>query len=255
MNGQLIAYDMLPAHQNCQLKFKLDGFELDEVSFEISSSDRFSEPTNLKTGSYKLSMIDCCSDNCENLNGARVTIANEESTSLYFWLDTSDQSMRVKQAEFNNKITKSSSGRPYVKIFLAAVDQVPGKRPENNTIILKRVNNPDNEKKQERIELDDLNFGDTDPVEIGKPTDYLIFLNDKELGNATFKQGGNYNLLVSGVEGTDTIRVHQVTPENTFSMFWQLPQYVIMTAGEVLFGITTMEFCFTQVCNISVVAN
>ena len=38
----------------------------------------------------------------------------------------------------------------------------------------------------------------------------------------------------------------QVTPENTLSMFWQLPQYVIMTAGEILFSISTMEFCFTQ---------
>jgi hypothetical protein len=242
---------MMPAHPNCQLKFKLDGAQLDGVSFEISSSDRFSEPTNLKIGSYKLSMTACCGFKCEDLTDASVAIANEESTSLYFWLDTSAQTMRVKQAEFKNKITKSSSGRPFVKIFLAAVDQVPGAQSENNTIILKRVNNPDNEKKQERIELDSLNFGDTDPVEIGKPTDYLIFLNDEELGNATFKQGGNYNMLVSGVEGTNTIKVHQVTPENTFSMFWQLPQYVIMTAGEVLFSITTMEFCFTQVSNIS----
>ena len=31
------------------------------------------------------------------------------------------------------------------------------------------------------------------------------------------------------------------------SMFWQLPQYFIMTAGEILFSISTMEFCFTQV--------
>ena len=29
-------------------------------------------------------------------------------------------------------------------------------------------------------------------------------------------------------------------------MFWQLPQYVIMTAGEILFSISTMEFCYTQ---------
>ena len=62
----------------------------------------------------------------------------------------------------------------------------------------------------------------------------------------TFKQGANYNLLVVGSEGLVELMVHQVTPENTLSMFWQLPQYVIMTAGEILFSISTMEFCYTQ---------
>jgi len=83
-------------------------------------------------------------------------------------------------------------------------------------------------------------------MEISKPTEYKVFLNEEEIGNANFKQGGNYNLLVSGVSGTNTISVQTVTPENSFSMFWQLPQYIIMTAGEVLFSITTMEFCYTQ---------
>ena len=88
--------------------------------------------------------------------------------------------------------------------------------------------------------------GDTEPVEVGKPTDFLVYLNEEELGSVTFKQGANYNLLVVGSDGLVELMVHQVTPENTLSMFWQLPQYVIMTAGEILFSISTMEFCYTQ---------
>jgi len=175
-----------------------------------------------------------------------VNITNEESTSLYFWKDEALNQLSAKQADFMNKISKSSSGRPYVKILWGEVTNMEGSKPENNTIILKRVNNPDNEKKQEWIEIGNEQFGDAEPIEIGKPTDYFIYLNDAEIGNATFKQGGNYNLLISGVDTMDKVKIHQVTPENTFSMFWQLPQYIIMTAGEVLFSITTMEFCFTQ---------
>ena len=88
--------------------------------------------------------------------------------------------------------------------------------------------------------------GDTEPVEVGKPTDFLLYLNEEELGSVTFKQGANYNLLLVGSQGLMELMVHQVTPENTLSMFWQLPQYVIMTAGEILFSISTMEFCYTQ---------
>ena len=42
----------------------------------------------------------------------------------------------------------------------------------------------------------------------------------------------------------------KVTPENSVSMFWQIPQYVIMTAGEILFSVSTMEFCYTQVVTL-----
>ena len=87
-------------------------------------------------------------------------------------------------------------------------------------------------------------FGDTEPESVGAPADYWLYLNDKNLTEEVeMKQGANYNILLSG----DEVLVHQVTPESSVSMFWQIPQYVIMTAGEILFSVSTMEFCFTQV--------
>ena len=109
-------------------------------------------------------------------------------------------------------------------------------------LVLKKEKHPDN---MDTISLaSQTEVGDTEPVGVGKPMDFLLYLN--ELGSVTFKQGANYNLLVVGSEGLVELMVHQVTPENTLSMFWQLPQYVIMTAGEILFSISTMEFCYTQ---------
>ena len=238
-NGQLIAYDMTTNSPNCQLSFNLG-----EVNFAISPENPFSEPTNLPTDLYSLNMKECCNIPCDGIQGSKVRIVEKESTSLYFWQDPLSGTLLVKQAEFDNRIEKSSSGKPYVKILWAGLDNLEGYKTGNNTIILKRTKNQD---KIEEIEIGDKLLGDSKPVEVGNPTSYLIFLNEAELGSAEFKQGGNYNLLVSGVAGTEVITVDKVTPENTFSMFWQLPQYLIMTGGEVLFSITTMEFCFTQV--------
>ncbi len=33
---------------------------------------------------------------------------------------------------------------------------------------------------------------------------------------------------------------------NSLSMMWLLPQYMVLTAGEVLFSITSLAFAFTQ---------
>ena len=83
---------------------------------------------------------------------------------------------------------------------------------EQHDLVLKRESNPDNSDKWDIIELGNLTLvGDTEPVEVRKPTDFLVFLNEKELGPVTFKQGANYNLLLVGDGGWPELLVHQVS--------------------------------------------
>lgn len=35
---------------------------------------------------------------------------------------------------------------------------------------------------------------------------------------------------------------------NNVHIAWQIPQYVLITAGEVMFSITGLEFSYSQVC-------
>jgi len=43
------------------------------------------------------------------------------------------------------------------------------------------------------------------------------------------------------------LKSYLVTPESSVNMLWLIPQYFVITAGEVMFSITGLEFAFTQV--------
>ena len=68
------------------------------------------------------------------------------------------------------------------------------------------------------------------------------------------KQGANYQILIQydefDTENTNPVKhvlVHKITDENELHIFLLLPQFVIMTAGEIMFSITSLQFSFTQV--------
>ena len=42
------------------------------------------------------------------------------------------------------------------------------------------------------------------------------------------------------------VDVEEVTQANSLHMMWLLPQYIILTCGEILFSITGLEFAYTQ---------
>ena len=80
----------------------------------------------------------------------------------------------------------------------------------------------------------------------GEPNVDLVTV---DIDNMEFKLGGNYQILIQTNEDGDlnTFVAQQVTKENEIHIFWLLPQFVIMTAGEIMFSITSLQFSFTQV--------
>ena len=48
----------------------------------------------------------------------------------------------------------------------------------------------------------------------------------------------------SGIYGVDDFLLSQ---ENTIHMLWLIPQYLVITTGEILFSITGLEFSYSQV--------
>ncbi|XP_064556404.1 peptide transporter family 1 isoform X2 [Drosophila montana] len=72
-------------------------------------------------------------------------------------------------------------------------------------------------------------------------------INGKRAASFEAKNGGLYSLLVQG-NARDGYQYNmlEVVPPTSLSILWQLPQIVVMTAAEIMFSVTGLEFSFTQ---------
>jgi len=78
--------------------------------------------------------------------------------------------------------------------------------------------------------------------------DYNVMIDEKEIGKITIDQGGVYNILVSeSHESKDmVVTPYILTVPNSVHILWLLPQYIVITVGEVMFSITGLEFSYSQ---------
>ncbi|KAK4321645.1 hypothetical protein Pmani_007570 [Petrolisthes manimaculis] len=75
------------------------------------------------------------------------------------------------------------------------------------------------------------------------PKDYKVLYDGDELGEAPVRQDGVYDVVL-----TDTLEVHvfPMTAPAGVHMFWLLPQYLLITIGEVLFSVSGMDFAYSE---------
>ncbi|KAH8295949.1 hypothetical protein KR018_006486, partial [Drosophila ironensis] len=67
------------------------------------------------------------------------------------------------------------------------------------------------------------------------------------LDQVHLRAGGVYALLIGPSKDEGFVsRLLEVTPPNSMSMLWLIPQYVVMTLGEVMFSVTGLEFSYSQ---------
>ncbi|XP_063995916.1 peptide transporter family 1-like [Diachasmimorpha longicaudata] len=78
------------------------------------------------------------------------------------------------------------------------------------------------------------------------PGKYNVIVNGKDVGSISIKLGGVYTLQTFIGANTTKINLSEVTPPNSVHILWILPQYIILTLGEVMFSTTGYEFAFTQ---------
>ena len=89
---------------------------------------------------------------------------------------------------------------------------------------------------------------------------YLCQLIQRGKLNIDFDGGAMYMIVVSENRGNASSLVAEgeqykvtgmeIDEPNSVSIFLQVPMYVVLTAGDVLFSITGLEFAYSQVSEI-----
>ncbi|XP_050684173.1 peptide transporter family 1-like isoform X2 [Leptidea sinapis] len=77
---------------------------------------------------------------------------------------------------------------------------------------------------------------------------FNVMIDDKVvIPEFKFETGAVYTINVhEDAVGNYVANVVMITPPNSIHILWLVPQYVIMTMGEVMFSVTGLEFSFTQ---------
>lgn len=136
---------------------------------------------------------------------------------------------------YKDSVSKSRDGLPRVR-GLFSVD------PPGSSVTVKLV--------RAGIPLS-FNWTATDPqiseLEDVKHDTYDIIVNDEKVkSDVPLKSGGVYTVVGSVTASGKHVNVVVVTKSNSLHILWMLPQYIVITVGEVMFSVTGLEFAFTQ---------
>lgn len=83
-----------------------------------------------------------------------------------------------------------------------------------------------------------------------EPADYTVIVDGVDISTARpyFDVGGFYYVLVDkSLPAVASVSV--VIEPNTLSLFWQMPQYIVISVAEIMVSVTGNEFSFTQAPN------
>lgn len=200
----------------------------DHGSFIIKSMEKFQQTIALESAADQQSFTYTLQPNsvnaaCPTLTGTLVLRSAEEN-SFYI----RQQSL----VSFVDAPQKSRNGEPLARVL-------------TNSITNRRVRIVDAEHPTRLVRFD--GTSDTiDLVELVAST-FEIVVDDQEVGTIELNLGSVTTLIImENPAGQYTFGSVVVTEANSVHMLWLLPQYIIMTLGEVMFSITGLAFSYSQ---------
>ncbi|KYM98055.1 Solute carrier family 15 member 1, partial [Cyphomyrmex costatus] len=148
------------------------------------------------------------------------------------------------QDNYEDMVSKPENGKPMIRSLIYLESGL------SNTT-LKLLSKDKTEVVSIPVSISSLNSIHSKLVEIQDPSEYDVYLNGTLLDeNVPFKSGGVYAVIGSNLMYNNQPKISGktviVTPPNSLHMAWMLPQYIILTMGEVMFAVTGLQFAFTQ---------
>lgn len=136
---------------------------------------------------------------------------------------------------YEDYVNKSTSGNPVIRMLSHHFS------PNGTTKV--ELSNLDYLFETTRTERD---AAQITPVADFSPGEYHVKVNGKDVGSIAIKLGGVYTLQTFVTANATKIDLTTITPANSVHILWLIPQYFVMTVGEVMFSVTGLEFAFTQ---------
>lgn len=160
---------------------------------------------------------------CSNING-KLNVQPGHSNSFFI---SGDSNNSIES--FDDKVDKTKSGYPNVRV-LSSVRVIKQIKFLNNKGVETKTVTPLSMNQFEIL-----------------PALYTVFADDLKLGEVELLLGGVYTIVISKTAGGNfELATHVITSPNSVHMLWLIPQYVIMTAAEVMFSVTGLEFAYSQ---------
>jgi len=196
----------------------------------LAAGESFEKVVN--NGSYTLKGTDCKETNFS----LSFNISDESSTLL---IAESRDKVFVAQSVNNDQIEKDSADpMPFVRLVVSL------DRTCRQPITAKLIRG------KEEYNLGSGTVGsswDTKPLKTKHAGQHNLYISCDDQWNFNHSiecmSGASYDVFVTGKEG---VSVYEVVPPNSVHIFWLLPQYIVVTIGEILFSITSMEFAYSQ---------
>jgi len=182
--------------------------------------DRYVDVTQQSTYTYTMTPN---STACQPFTG---TFNLRSETAISYFLSNSGV------REYEDEPNKSSTGDPTLRILVNS--------PTVRTLKVVDIEHPNRLVRFEGM------TNASELIQLVSST-YDITIGDYNLPEYTITQGAVNTYIVRELSSTnfDTANVVIAEP-NSMNMLWLLPQYVIMTLGEVMFSITGLAFSYAQ---------
>ncbi|RWS14184.1 solute carrier family 15 member 1-like protein [Dinothrombium tinctorium] len=184
-----------------------------------------------------------CENAAPDLESAETIILQSQERKIFFVTPqrkANDWSLHAKL--YNHSLQKPPKGA-FVRLFYDFT-QFSDSSDENATLTLK------NNKNEYPVHIHKAEKGATEMIEVDLNKggrEYSLFLNKSEpLARFKLESGAFDILVISSTSNSTQFASHRVVDANEVNIFWQSFQYIVITAGEVMFSITGLEFSYSQ---------
>ncbi|GAB0094460.1 hypothetical protein DMENIID0001_097660 [Sergentomyia squamirostris] len=163
-------------------------------------------------------------DECPESATTFVDLKERQVLGLSLYHDTKSPLENLELIQFEDNPIMSKSGVPLVRFITSHPD----------TISMKNLDS------SETINIENFKRHTVKPGLWRVTYDYQYEVDIK------VRTGGVYSYVFDQRLGNLTFQTYSLRSANSVHMLWQIPQYVVMAAGEVMFSITGLEFSYSQ---------